>query len=787
MKLRLIHADGGTSELAVAAPVARLGRDPTCEVAFNQDVYPTVSAEHARIERTASGLVLTPRSRSNKTVLNDKPIEASTPLKVGDRIRLGYSGPTVEILAVQATAPRPIPPAKSAGTKRSGEAYSSTVQADPQHLMLLRGSMAAQRFEIGSGGVIGREKGQAHFLLEHPHVSRRHALLRVTTGQVLLADLGSANGTYVNRRHINKLVPLNKGDRIDIGPFSLQFDGEALVSRSRSNNIELVAQKLRRVVKDRATGNPLTLMHDVNLVIRPREFVCLLGPSGSGKSTLLAMLSGRNPPDRGSVLINNEDLYVNFTALKHDIAVAPQKDVLHDSLAVDTALRYTAELRFPTDTGPDEIEASVADILEVVGLTKRRGTLIRHLSGGEVKRASLANELMSRPSLLFIDEVTSGLDEQTDREIMELFRQVADSGKTVVCITHSLANVEATCHLVAILAEGGRLAFVGTPDEAKEYFRIARLGDVYRKMAGRKPEDWQAMFKASPLFGRYIRERIPVDSDLDEEHERPQPDERTAVNPFHQAGILIRRYLAIWRGDLQALFAMLGQSLLVALLLGIVFGRLGTVQNPLERAQRGINLLFLLNVSCFWLGCNNAAKELVKERVIYTRERDFNLRIDSYFASKFLVLVLIGMVQVALLFGIVRLWCGPPGGAVWQWGTLATLAVAGTALGLLISAFARTEEVAVALVPIAVMPQIILAGVIAPLKGLGKLLADGVITSRWGERALESLLPDADLKLLRLERSEYRWQLAMLALHVVVFAAATQLILWRQARAKGSI
>jgi ABC transport system ATP-binding/permease protein len=158
------------------------------------------------------------------------------------------------------------------------------------------------------------------------------------------------------------------------------------------------------------------------------------------------------------IRINGEDLYPNFAALKQDIAVVPQKDVLHDALAVGAALQYTAELRLPPDTSREEIAASVADILEVVGLTNRRGTLLRQLSGGQVKRASLANELIARPSLLFIDEVTSGLDELTDREMMELFRQIADGGKTVVCITHNLANVEATCHLLIILAESGRFS-----------------------------------------------------------------------------------------------------------------------------------------------------------------------------------------------------------------------------------------------------------------------------------------------------------------------------------------
>ena len=259
---------------------------------------------------------------------------------------------------------------------------------------------------------------------------------------------------------------------------------------------------------------------------------------------------------------------------------------------------------------------------------------------------------------------------------------------------------------------------------------------------------------------------------------------RTAADPLRQAWILTRRYVAIWCGDPQALLAMLGQSLLVALLLGAVFGRLNDVANPFERAQRSVNLLFLLSVACFWFGCNNAAKELVKERVIYRRERDFNLRIDSYFASKFLVLVLVAMVQVALLFVIVRQWCGPPGSAAGQFATLALLAVAGTALGLLISAFARTEEVAVALVPIAVMPQIILAGVIAPLTGVASVLADTLITVRWAQRGLEALLPGKDLAVLALSRADYARQITMVVFHILVFASATLLSLRQQSRAK---
>ena len=124
-----------------------------------------------------------------------------------------------------------------------------------------------------------------------------------------------------------------------------------------------------RIAKDRATGKPLTLLDDITLVIRPREFVCILGPSGSGKSTLLSSLSGRATPDLGDILLNGRELYAHFEVMKQDIAVVPQKDVLHESLTVQQALWYTAKLRLPPDTTRAEIDTVLSELLETVGLT----------------------------------------------------------------------------------------------------------------------------------------------------------------------------------------------------------------------------------------------------------------------------------------------------------------------------------------------------------------------------------------------------------------------------------
>ena len=768
--LRWDGPDGRATTMDAVGDAIRLGRDPGCEVAFDAVAYPKVSGLHARIEPAPVGFALVHLSRSNKTLLNDAPVEALAPLAAGDRVRLGFTGPTIAILEISADPP--------AAPEVSG-GFEATVPADPGHMAVLRGSARADRFEVGAGGVIGRDAGAARFHLDHPHVSRLHASLAIEGGRVVLTDLGSANGTFVNGRRLDRPTALDPGDRLDIGPFALRFDGLALVGRSRSNNVELAARGVGRAVRDRATGEPLTLLEGVDLVVRPRDFVCILGPSGSGKSTLLAVLSGRMPPDAGAVTVNGADLHADFEALKGDIAVVPQRDLLHDSLALGAALRYTAELRLPPDLSRGEVEASVADILDVVGLAPKRSTPIRHLSGGQVKRASLANELVAGPSLLFLDEVTSGLDEQTDREVMELFRQVADGGKTVVCVTHGLANVEATCHLVAILAAGGRLAFVGTPEEARAYFAIPRLGDVYRVLAGRTPGEWADRFRSSPEYRRHVADRLPHGARPGPHESSAAPGARRGHRGVRQAWVLTRRYLAIWRGDRAAVLAMLGQALLVGALLGLVFGDLGGVADPAERAARTANLLLLVAVSCFWFGCNTAAKELVKERAIFRRERDFNLRVGAYLASKALVLTLIGVAQATVLYGIVRAWCGPPGSAAGQWLTLAALALAGTAAGLLISAVARSEEVATALVPIAVIPQIVLAGVIAPLGGLALWMAKGLVAVYWAQLSLERLLPVAERKLLGEAADSWPDPLALVLAHAAVLTSATFVVLMR--------
>lgn len=758
-----------------------IGRDPSCEISFDTVRFPKVSGIHCHLEFNSGSLRLVHRSQSNKTLLNDQPIEGSAEIKVGDRIRLGFTGPTLTVLRFSPTEKQsakssdvspslvlsnPDRPSRDEHPEPEGGSGATVMASNIPDWM--KQSLKAHRFTLGKVGTIGRDPQRCNHLLDHTHVSRQHAKIVQGNAGYTISDLASSNGTFVNGSKISGNRNLQAGDVIDIGPFSLVFDGRDLVSRSRENNIQLVVNGAGRVVNDTTQRRQLTLLHDVTFVLNPGEFLCIIGPSGSGKSTLLSMASGRTLPSMGTVTINERDLHRNFAALKEDLAVVPQNCVLHDGLTVDQCLRYTASLRLPPDTSSSELTQQVDKILESVGLTHRRGVKIRQLSGGQLKRAGLACELMSGPSLLFLDEVTSGLDEQADGEMMRLFRSLADTGKSLVCVTHNLSHVEENCHLIAVLTVGGRLAFYGSPQDALKYFQVKSLADIYPALAKQRPEDWASAFARSSYYKANILGRLPSDPPLPDVAKPSLKDVRLG-SVTRQFLVLVSRYVAIWRGDLYALGAIFGQAILVIFLLCLVFGSLDDdTTSDFVRQGKIRNLLFLVCVSAFWLGCNNCVKEIVKERLIYQRERNFNLIPEAYLASKLVIMATVGVLQAILLGCVVYMWCGMPGNFLSHLGLLGCLSLAGTCLGLAISAVAKSEELAVAIVPIAIIPQIILAGVVASLGDVAEGISRCFVSVYWGQKGAESLLASSDRIAADFEPS-YLLCLMLLGLHTIAY------------------
>ncbi|MBC8356579.1 MAG: ATP-binding cassette domain-containing protein [Planctomycetes bacterium] len=685
--------------------------------------------------------------------------------------------------------------------------------------------------------VIGRDTVHADICLPDVRVSRLHATIERAGQFATVTDLKSANQTFVDGEPITKPAVVTEGSRIQIGPHTWIFRGQALYPLSRDNNVELVAKNLIRRVPDRKNrGQMKVILDDVSLVVRPREFVCILGPSGSGKTTLLKALSARMPADEGSVLLNGENLYAHFDALKQNLAVVPQRDVMHDVLPLKTALWYTAKMRLPADMSRQDIEERIDATLDTVSLVQRQFTQIRQLSGGQIKRASWANEAISNPSLIFLDEVTSGLDEQTDSEMMRLFRRMADEGKTLVCVTHSLSYVPDNCHLVAILAEGGVLAFFGPPERALEYFDISRLGDVYHVLKQRCASDWKDRFQCSAIYNEFVQRRAPQVSDsVTSLKKRRRP--RQLMTTWRQFHVLLRRYISIQWADKRAMAMIFGQCLVIAGLLVWLFGDLSKLNVDVEVEQReqqlyelqyggslstmsdedrqfleqdeeyirqrdkqrmelhveaelakrtdlSSKLLFLLCISCIWFGCNNAAKEIVKEAAIYGKERDVGLRVLSYYSSKFALLATISILQASLFYWLVNRFTHLGGDAIGQWLLLSLAATTGVAMGLAISALATSEDFAATIVPMILIPQIILAGLIAPLLNYTRELSQICIPAYW---AFQGLLTTLDREVQeRLRDAEYltlstnwtpAWGCVALAAYVAAFACVALMAL----------
>lgn len=257
-------------------------------------------------------------------------------------------------------------------------------------------------------------------------------------------------------------------------------------------------------LEQRAGGRKI--LDGVTLAVLPGECVGLLGPSGSGKSTLLKACCGLTRPAGGQVLLDGQDLHQHRAAWRSRIGYVPQDDIIHAELSVKRALGYAARLRLPPETPAHELEAVVTRAIQQVGLADRANVRISKLSGGQRKRASVAVELLTRPAMLFLDEPTSGQDPHLEEAMMQLFRQLAANGTTVMVTTHAMANIE-LLDLVAIV-HSGRLVYYGPPTELLDFFETRAYEGVFKRLAGAPATEWQARFQRSALYREWVIGRL---------------------------------------------------------------------------------------------------------------------------------------------------------------------------------------------------------------------------------------------------------------------------------------
>jgi ABC transport system ATP-binding/permease protein len=571
-------------------------------------------------------------------------------------------------------------------------------------------------------------------------VSRHHAELRKSpTGSYEIVDLGSHNGTFVNGQRVTS-KQLTEQDLVSIGHSTFRLTNGELIQFVDDGQVTFTAQDL--VVK--VSGGKVLLDH-VTFPIPEKCLVGVIGPSGAGKSTLLGALTGMRPADTGTVLYDNRDLYQDYAELRYRIGLVPQESVLHTQLTARRALQFSGELRFPADTTATERDVRVDEVMGELGLTKHANTRADRLSGGQLKRVNVAQELLTKPSLLFLDEPTSGLDPGLDKSVMEQMRDLAHDGRTVIVVTHSVANLD-TCDRLLVLVPGGRIAFYGPPDEGLSYFRLPGWAEVFQAFEAYPDRDWAAEFAASPAYAQYVlgqRPKPPPQVNGKGLPAAPPPQRRGAVR---QMTTLTRRYVRVIAADRGYLLSMGLLPVILGVLIHFVGSSAGLTGLP-HTNQNAEELLLTLTICACLSGTASSVRELVKERPIYVRERAAGLSSGAYLSSKLIVLVVISIVQSALLvliglFGQKM----PPKGAlpgvpplVEILIAIAALSLASMCLGLLVSALVSTSEKAMPFLVLLTMAQVILSGGVVSLVGKPGLQQLAYIApARWGFGAVAS-------------------------------------------------
>ncbi len=723
-----VHYENVTREYTLTQDRLTIGRANE-----NDIVVPisTVSRLHAILTRTPTGYTITDQNSTNGLLYKGAKVR-EIPLTDGDLVRIGDELGNVATLTYTDLA-------------HPAAAQVQSLELNPNLQFV----------------TIGRLPDNA-LVLNYPQVSGHHAAIQRQAQGAVIRDLGSINGTFIRGQRIppNNPVPIQPGDIIQIAGYQLVYQ-ENQIAQAADDKVRIDAIGIRKAVNN----NTLVLLNDISLSIQPKEFVAIVGGSGAGKSTLMDALNGFRPSPEGRVLINGDDYYQNFGVYRSSLGYVPQDDIIHRDLTVERALYYVAKLRLPKDTTDAEIEQRVSEVLEDVEMTQRRTLVVSRLSGGQRKRVSIAVELLAKPNLFFLDEPTSGLDPGLDKRMMFLLRRLADQGRTIILVTHATSNITA-CDKVVFMAPGGKLCFFGPPREALKFFEVNEFADIYSKLeqTPTSGSEWEGRFRQSPYYKEYVADRlatIPPPLHGNAQGKTPgygaadsaiTPNVRTVsrvkgpkTSNWRQFAILTRRYAELVRRDRINLLVLILQAPIIGIILALVAdGNVFANGIPPADAQK---VLFMLGVAAVWLGTSNAAREITKENPIYLRERLVNLRVFPYVMSKVAVLTLLCIVQSVLLAGIVLLRTGaPPSGALLPSAIELIIGVwlttmAGLAMGLLVSSLASNTDKATSIVPIILVPQIILAGLIFPLNGPGKVLSYVTVT-KW---SIDSLGTTADL------------------------------------------
>jgi ABC-type multidrug transport system ATPase subunit len=599
---------------------------------------------------------------------------------------------------------------------------------------------------LGNRVTIGRD-GANTWLINDPRVSRFHAeIVLESSGTYQIRDLKSFNGTFVNGRAVTRQV-LVAHDEVSIGGVTRVFNGSTLAV-----GVDVEEQGIEVRNLSISIGNTRILSH-LDFTLPSKSLTAIIGPSGSGKSTLLKALTGRILPSEGSVMVSACDVVSDYSVLRQKIGLVPQADIIHTQLTVEEALRFGAQLRLPSDSTSQEIDQRVDEVIAQLALQERRQLRVSQLSGGQKKRVSIGLELLTKPEVLVLDEPTSGLDPGLDAHVMELLRQLADQGQTVVVVTHAVENL-GVCDNLVVLATGGHLVHFGSPETVFASTGVSQWSDLFTQLS-----KYEAHYETTQEIN--IKKSVPTRIEINASARRS--------STLKNFSTLSRRYATVIKSDRGYLALLLLTPTIIGLICWLTASRwgygigqlleIGINYNP---TARGTTLVLVLG--SIFIGLSASVQEIVKEREIFLREKNVGVGVFPYFLSKSSVLGFIATLQTTIFVSIVLF--NRPVAINSPFGTkyfavvvviCTVLCLSSIFLGLLISSAISTPDQAMPLLVGIVMIQIVLSGALPISTGRWVEAVGKFMPSYMSTNALASTTNLAEITLVQSKSLLARW------------------------------
>lgn len=516
-------------------------------------------------------------------------------------------------------------------------------------------------------------------------------------------------------------------------------------------------------------------LHELHLAETSGKLIGIMGGSGSGKSTLLNVLNGNLKPSKGKVTINGVNVHTQADQIRGVVGYISQDDLLIEELTVFQNLYYNAKLCFG-DQGKDEISKRVLTLLQSLGLyeikdLKVGSALDKTISGGQRKRLNIALELIREPSILFVDEPTSGLSSRDSENIMDLLKGLALKGRIIFTVIHQpSSDIFKLFDRLLLMDQEGNPVYYGDPVDAVVYFKKV-TGQADSEMGqcetcgNVNPEQIFNILEAKIVdeYGNETDQRR-IGPDAWNEVFRAQmevrvaqvPDETRIPESTFKAPDKIRQMVVFFKRDVLAKLAN-RQYVLINLLEAPVLAffmafflryrsiGLGEDAGYVFRHNDNVpQYLFIAVIVSLFLGLSVAAEEIIRDRKILQREKFLSLSWASYLMSKTGLLFLISATQSLLFVLVGDAVLGFQGMLFQHWMVLFATACFANMLGLNVSASFNSAKVIYMMIPVLIIPQLMFSGIIVRFDKLHPLFASeksvpwigNIMASRWAYEAL---------------------------------------------------